>query len=249
MKIRRKLWAWLIAIVLALSVGLAGTNAWIGGLYPHGEAAQQALVSTAAVTVVQTDEAIAFLPAQPQAGFIFYPGGLVPAEAYAPLMRRLAEAGVLCVVPEMPLRLAVLDMNAADGVAAQYPEITRWAIGGHSLGGAMAASYAAEHAADFSALVLLAAYSTAEIPADMAVVSVYGNTDGVLNREKYAKYRGNLPEGTAEVILPGGNHAQFGDYGPQKGDGTATLSVEEQIEQTVQALLPALTGNSERSSE
>lgn len=236
----------LIALVLALALG---GSAWVEAQYPAGEAAQTALVSAKGVTVQRTDAGLVFRPEEPVAGLIFYPGGLVDHEAYAPLMRALAEEGVLCVVPEMPLRLAVLDMNAADGVAAQYPEITRWAIGGHSLGGAMAASYAAKHPEEFSVLVLLAAYSTAEIPADMAVVSVYGDADGVLDREKYAKYRANLPEGAMEVVLPGGNHAQFGDYGPQKGDGAAALSAEEQIEQTVQAILPALTGNSERSSE
>lgn len=243
MKIRRKLWTWLIAVVVALSVGAAGADIWVEGQYPYRDAAAAALVTDAAVTVEQTDSAIAFIPDEPVSGFIFYPGGLVPAEAYAPLLRALAEEGVLCVVPEMPFRLAVLKMNAADGIAAQYPEITRWAIGGHSLGGAMASSYAAGHAEDFSALVLLAAYSTAELPDLMPVASIYGDADGVMNREKYAEYRPNLPENAVELIIPGGNHAQFGDYGHQKGDGAATIPPDEQIRQTVQIILPLLTGD------
>jgi len=157
-------------------------------------------------------------------------------------MHALAEEGVLCVVPKMPLRLAVLDMSAADGIAEQYPGITHWAIGGHSLGGAMAASCAAKHAEEFDALVLLAAYSTAELPEDLSVVSIYGDADGVMNREKYAEYRANLPEQTAEVVIPGGNHAQFGDYGPQKGDGEAAISPQEQLVRTLQAVLPVLLG-------
>ena len=242
MKIRRRLWTWLIAIVLVLAVGMAGANVWVEGQYPHGEAARAALASTADVTVQQADGVIAFLPAEAKAGFIFYPGGLVPAQAYAPLMRALSEAGILCVVPEMPLRLAVLDMSAADGIAARYPEVTRWSIGGHSLGGAMAASYAAAHGEDFSALALLAAYSTAEVPENIAVVSLCGDADQVMNRDKYARYRANLPENTVEVVIPGGNHCQFGDYGHQKGDGTATVSAQEQIALTVQTLLPVLLG-------
>lgn len=242
MKIRRKLWTWLIAIVLVLAVGMAGASVWVEGQYPYQETAAAAMVTDSAVTVEQTDDAIAFIPAEAKAGFIFYPGGLVPAEAYAPLMRALAAEGVLCVVPQMPFRLAVLDMNAAEGIAAQYPDIARWSIGGHSLGGAMAASYAAAHADEYEALVLLAAYSTAELPEDMAVVSVYGDADGVMNREKYAQYRSNWPENAQEIVLPGGNHAQFGDYGAQKGDGTAAISADEQLRQTVQAILPALTG-------
>ena len=245
MKNRRRLWTGLIILALVISVALAGANVWVEGQYPYQAAAAAALVTDAAVTVEQADGAIAFIPAEAKAGFIFYPGGLVPAEAYAPLMRALAEEGVLCIVPEMPFRLAVLDMNAADGIAAQYPEVTRWAIGGHSLGGAMAASYAAAHADEYEALVLLAAYSTAEILENIAVVSVYGDADGVMNREKYAQYRANLPENAQETVIPGGNHAQFGDYGEQKGDGTAAISPDEQLRQTVQAILPVLLGRSE----
>lgn len=242
MKIRRKLWSWLIAVTLVLAVAVAGAKVWVEGQYPYGGAAREALNATENVTVAQTGDSIAFIPDEPAAGFIFYPGGLVPAEAYAPLMQALAEEGVLCVVPKMPLRLAVLDMNAADGVVEQYPEITRWAIGGHSLGGAMAASYAAAHAEAYDALVLLAAYSTAELPESLSVVSAYGDADGVLNREKYVQYRAKLPESAVEVIIPGGNHAQFGDYGVQKGDGAAAISPEEQLAQTLQAILPIVLG-------
>lgn len=243
MKIRRRLWTWLIAIVLVLSVAAAGVNTWVEGQYPYGEAAAAALITDAAVTVEQTDAAIAFIPDEPVSGFIFYPGGLVPAQAYTPLMQALAKEGVLCVVPVMPFRLAVLDTNAADGIAEQYPHITRWAIGGHSLGGAMAASYAAGHEEDFDALVMLAAYSTAKLPEGLSVASIYGNADGVMNRAKYAEYRSNLPENTVELVIPGGNHAQFGDYGSQKGDGLAAIPPQEQLRQTVQIILPLLTGD------
>lgn len=242
MRIRRKLWGWLIAIVLVLAVAAAGATVWVESLYPVQEAAQAALAPAQNVTVQSTDDSIVFIPDEPEVGFIFYPGALVPAEAYAPLLRALAENGVLCVAVHMPLRLAVLDMNAADGIANQYPEITRWAIGGHSLGGAMAASYAAKNAADYDALVLLAAYSTAELPENLSVVSIYGDQDQVMNREKYAEYRGNLPESAVEVIVAGGNHAQFGDYGHQKGDGVASITAQKQLDTTVQAILSVLAG-------
>ena len=253
MKIRRKLWSWLIVIVLVLAVAVAGANIWIERQYPYGTAARDALVSTKTLstttgkvtgrlTVEQTEDAIAFIPDAPRAGFIFYPGGLVPTEAYAPLLRALAEEGVLCVAVKMPLRLAVLDMYAADGIAARYPDVTRWSIGGHSLGGAMAASYAAAHTDEYEALVLLAAYSTTELPEGLSVVSIYGDQDQVMNREKYARYQTNLPEDVQELVISGGNHAQFGDYGHQKGDGMAAVSPEEQLTQTLQAILPALLG-------
>ncbi len=242
MKKHRKSRIVLLSLIVLAALGAVGVSLYAADYYPADLAAQEALATTAAVSVQQTEDGLVFLPADPAAGFIFYPGGKVDHIAYAPLMRALAERGVLCVLTDMPLRLAVLDMNAADGIPEKYPAIPRWAIGGHSLGGAMAASYAAKHADDFDALALLAAYSTAELPEELAVVSVYGTMDTVMDREKYAQYRGNLPEGTIEVVLDGGNHAQFGSYGMQDGDTLARMLPQQQVQETVDALLGVILG-------
>ena len=163
----------------------------------------------------------------------------------ASLMHALAERDVLCVLTDMPLRLAVMDMNAADGVAEKYPEVSRWCIGGHSLGGAMAASYAAGHAEEVDGLALLAAYSAQALPEDMPVVSVYGTADQVLDWGKYEASRVNLPADAQEIAIPGGNHAQFGSYGAQNGDGEATITPQAQWAATAEALLPLLLGTEE----
>lgn len=171
------------------------------------------------------------------AGLIFYPGGKVQPESYAPLMRACASRGVTCVLLEMPLNLAVLDPNAADGVAAQFPQVSRWYVGGHSLGGAMAATYAAGHADELAGLVLLGSYSTADLSGSgLEVLSAYGTEDGVMNREHYARDRANLPADARELVIEGGCHAGFGDYGAQAGDGTPTISCEEQQAQTADAI-------------
>lgn len=245
MRKHRKLLAALLIVAGTVTLCIGGVALYASGYYPADDAALAALASTGSVTVLETADGLVFLPDEPVAGFIFYPGGLVDHVAYAPLMRALAEEGVLCVLTDMPLRLAVLDMNAAAGVAEQYPQVTRWSIGGHSLGGAMAASYAAAHPEDFSALALLAAYSTKPLPEELAVVSLYGTADTVLNREQYESNRVNLPAAAQEITLPGGNHAQFGSYGTQKGDGTPAITAEAQRNATVLALLPVLTGTTQ----
>lgn len=222
------------ALVLLLLVLLCGLYLASEG-YPADETALAALsqVNDAVRTIEVSGDTIAFIPAEAKAGLIFYPGGKVQPEAYAPLMRACAERGLLCVLVKMPGNLAVLHPNAADGIASRYPQVDSWFIGGHSLGGAIAASYAAEHADELDGLILLAAYSTADLHAlPLRVLSVYGSEDGVLNREAYAKNRANLPEGFTETVLDGGCHAYFGAYGAQKGDGTPTLSRSEQISQT-----------------
>ena len=170
-----------------------------------------------------------FAPDQPEAGLIFYPGGKVEYTAYAPLLRMLAEEGILCVALEMPLNLAVLDMNAADGVPERFAEVDDWYIGGHSLGGSMAASHAAENTGTYEGLILLASYSTADLrESGLDVLSIYGSEDGVLNMGKYAEYAVNLPVDTVEYLIDGGNHAQFGSYGHQEGDGAAGITAEVQ---------------------
>lgn len=170
-------------------------------------------------------------------GLIFYPGGKVEYTAYVPLMQACAEQNILCVLVEMPFHLAVLDKNAADGIQENYPEIQEWYIGGHSLGGAMAASYLADHTDQYAGLLLLGAYATEDLSqTSLKTLSVFGSEDHVMNHEKYDKNRENLPENFTETIIEGGCHAYFGVYGSQEGDGIPTISNEEQIRDTAAAI-------------
>ena len=134
----------------------------------------------------------------------------------------------------MPFNLAVFDVKAADGIQNEYPEIEQWYIGGHSLGGSMAASYLAGHP-ELSGLVLLGSYSTYDVSGSR-VLSIYGSHDGVMNSEKYEKYKSNLPSDLSEVIIEGGNHAYFGCYGEQKGDGRAEITNVRQITLTAEII-------------
>lgn len=181
---------------------------------------------------------LAFEPVYADTGLIFYPGGLVESEAYIPLMSALANEGILCVLIDMPLELAVLDVNAADGVMEEFPHITEWYIGGHSLGGSMAASYLADNEEAFRGLILLASYTTDDISdTGVDVLSLYGSLDGVLDMERYEKYKANLPSDYTEYVIEGGNHAYFGMYGEQSGDGEAVILPETQIDVTADRIL------------
>ena len=188
------------------------------------------------------DGTLVFTPEEAETGLIFYPGGKVEYLAYQPLMQAFAAEGILCVLVEMPFNLAVLDVDAADGIQEEFPEIEEWYIGGHSLGGSMAASYVADHTDEYEGLVLLASYSTAELAdSRLNVISIYGSEDEVLNREKYEKNRSNLPADFTEYVIDGGCHAYFGVYGHQEGDGTPTISNQQQIELTAQQLADWIT--------
>lgn len=234
---QRKRWKTiLLGIVCAAAVGIIACGIYVSDFYAANDDAMAAINTVSTVEIREVDDnTYAFIPEQPKAGLIFYPGGKVEYTAYAPLMQAYAEQGFLCVLTEMPMNLAVLDINAADGIQEVFPDIQSWYIGGHSLGGSMAASYAADHVAEFDGLILLAAYSTADLTqSDLKVLSLYGSEDGVLNMEKYEKYRKNLPKSTVEYVIEGGCHSYFGSYGAQEGDGIPQIENKEQIRLTAE---------------
>lgn len=227
----------LCIILLTILVISAVVVVYVNDYYRALDIVSYSLEDSSEVDVVIDDGMISFVPSSPAAGLIFYPGGKVEYESYVPLMKECAENGLLCIIVKMPCNLAVLDINAADGLTDMYPDVDAWYIGGHSLGGAMAASYASKHSDDLDGLVLLAAYSTSDLSETvLSVLEVYGSEDGVMNRNKYEKYYSNLPDDFSEIIIDGGCHAFFGCYGPQKGDGTPSITNEEQISITANAI-------------
>jgi len=229
-----------VVLVLAIIAGVC--ISYVGDYYRADWDAIEAFAPMNSVSTEQHDNGIlVFRPENPTKGFIFYPGGKVEYTAYQPLMAACAQQGVLCILVEMPFNLAVLDINAADGIQEQYPEIEKWYIGGHSLGGSMAASYLAEHVDEYDGLILLGSYSTADLSeTDLDVLSVYGSEDQVMNRDKYEKNKSNLPSDFTEVIIQGGCHAYFGVYGAQEGDGKPAISNEQQIFLTAEQIFKVM---------
>lgn len=214
----------LLIILIFLTVYLTDS-------YTATPEAQTAFKSSAVTESTDADGNLIFAPTgKADAGFIFYPGGKVDYAAYAPLMRACAQNGILCVLTPMPFNLAIFDTGAAEGIADAFPEVEGWYIGGHSLGGSMAAEYAAKNSDEFDGLILLASYSAADISSlSLDVISIYGSEDRILNLEKYNESKQNLPYGFEEHIIEGGSHAYFGMYGEQDGDGVARITPDEQI--------------------
>ena len=226
---------WLIPLVVI--VLLAGAFLLYTGQYYHADTdAQAALESDEAVSVTPTDYGWLFDGPSETDALIFYPGAKVEEAAYAPLLHRLAAQGMDVCLVRMPYRLAFFGISKASVLMDQY-DYLHWYIGGHSLGGAMAARYAAGHADRLTGVILLAAYPTKALDSALSVVTLYGSEDGVLNRSKLEAGRGYLPESARETVIEGGNHAQFGNYGPQAGDGQAVISGLEQQRLTVEEIL------------
>lgn len=236
---KRKTLIIILSIALSIALLVGACAIYLCDYYRADEGAIQVFESAENISVFTTENGnVVFEPMGATVGFIFYPGGKVEHNAYQPLMAELAREGVLCVLVEMPFNLAVLDVNAADGIKAQYPEIEEWYIGGHSLGGSMAATYLVDHIDEYEGLILLGSYSTADLSdTDLKVISIYGSEDRVLNMDKYHENRQNLPNDFVEVVIDGGCHAHFGLYGAQNGDGTPTISSSEQVRITVESII------------
>jgi predicted alpha/beta-hydrolase family hydrolase len=230
---------------LLLLIAVAGFVIW--GMTPSGPMpeATAALLSGSQVTVEKTDVGLVFEPvgSQPTTGLIIYPGGHVDYRAYAPTASQIAAQGYLVVIVPMPLNLAVLNANAAADVIAAYPEIEYWAVGGHSLGGAMAANFAKKNPDQVDGLVLWASYPASSddlTGSGLRVASIYGTLDGLATGMEIDASRALLPVDTTWVPIEGGNHAQNGWYGVQSGDNAATISRQEQQTQIVAATVALL---------
>lgn len=233
MDMRKKLW-WLVPLYIAALLVFA-LLLYIGNYYRADADAVAAMASDETIRVFPTDFGWLFDGPSETDALIFYPGGKVEAEAYAPLCRALAQAGADVCLVRMPLRISLLGENKADEIIGNM-EYERWIIAGHSLGGVCAAIYASKHPEKLAGVVMLASYATQPLDDRLSALYIYGTEDGILNMERYKKNLANAPAHMEELVIEGGNHSQFGSYGMQTSDGVARITPDEQMEQTVTAI-------------
>ena len=222
---------WIVpVIILALLTG--GFLVYSGIYYRADATALAALESDDAVSVTPASYGWFFDGPSAENALVFYPGAKVEETAYAPLLHKLAQEGMDVCLVKMPLRFAFFGADKADAVIKAF-EYEHWYIGGHSLGGAMAAQYAAGHSDQLTGLILFAAYPTKKLDDSLLELSIYGSEDRVLNMEKVEEGKAFAPANYFEYRIEGGNHAQFGNYGVQKGDGAAKITGLEQQQAAV----------------
>lgn len=241
-KRKRKIFIILTTIITLLLVLILNIFLYIGDYYEGDIQAIDACTNNNDIEYKIVDDNIIYEVENPIFGLIFYPGGKVEYNSYIPLMEELASKGVLCVILKMPLNLAILDIDAADGILDMYPEVDNWYVGGHSLGGSIASMYVKDHLSEFKGVILLGSYLNADLSKDnLKVISIYGSEDKVLNHNKYLENKKYLPNDFIEVIIDGGCHSYFGMYGLQDGDGIPTITNIEQINLTTNAIINAIS--------
>ena len=223
---------WLLLIPIILLILFVGFTIW--AYTPLGPM-PEALSALQSNTFVQVTEGpwIVFEPTgnMVDTGLIIYPGGRVDPRSYAPIAQQLSAEGYLVAIVPMPFNLAVFGSGRASDIINGFPEVNKWVIAGHSLGGTMAARYSLQHPEKVQRLALWASYPAASDDLSQSSIpsaSIYGTLDGLTSLQDIENSRQFLPQDTLWVPINGGNHAQFGWYGDQPGDNPANISRETQ---------------------
>jgi hypothetical protein len=229
-----------ITIFIILGIVAIVLYKWLGNPYTPNEIAMQALISDDEIEVT-ISEYISFTPKnlKVERGFIFYPGAKIKPECYAPLAREISKAGYKVIIADMAFNMPIFSINAAKNIMNDFNNINKWTVGGHSLGGVVAARFACNNN-KVESVVLLASYpSNYDLKyLGKKVLSIWGSSDGILNFEKAYKAKEELlPPSTVVVEIEGGNHSQFGNYGTQDGDEEAIISSEEQLKITTDSIV------------
>lgn len=219
---------------------------WMSSSSGPSVEAEYSLISGAGVTVARTEAGWEFAPDddEPTFGLVLYPGAKIDPRSYSTLAREIVESqDAIVVITPMKFGLAVLSPQRANDVLAAHPEIDRWGIIGHSLGGVAACEFASQNPGALRLLVLLAAYPAEDVDLsslDVEVVSITASEDTLLDQEAFEAARARLPADTLFIEIEGGNHAQFGSYGAQRGDGNASIGAVEQRARLLEALQPSM---------
>lgn len=228
-------------LIAALACLLLTVTVWLGNYY-HADEGVLDFEDADELNVEVNSEYLAIYPNESTTGIILYQGAKVDYLAYAPLARAIADRGFLCIIIDSPANIAITDVGKASEFMDIFPGISTWYVGGHSLGGVVAGREIESNPDNYAGLILLASYVDVDLSSlDLNVISVYGDQDIILAHDSYEEGLDRLPS-VNELIIEGGNHAQFGNYGWQSGDGDATISADEQQSLTADFILANIGG-------
>lgn len=192
--------------------------------------------------IYQENGSLTFDALNEDLGFIIYPGGKVDEKAYSPLAKKLNEEGYKVVIAKFPFKLGILDTNEAENIIKKNPNIKSWVIVGHSLGGTCASMYVADNNTLVTGIAFLGSYTNENLrDLPIKTISILGTNDKIVNMENYENTKEMYNTSHKFYEIEGGNHAYYGVYGEQEGDGEATISNEEQIDLSVKYILENFT--------
>ena len=224
-------------LTLAIFLLIVYVFFYLTNCYKASESVNDYLKGDSLVTVKKDENGYLFDGPSEDKILVFYPGGKVEFKSYAPMMHNLAKKGIDTLIIKVPFNIAFFHTKDINKIKENY-NYSSWYLGGHSLGGVVAAGDTIDN--DIDGLILLASYSTKEIECN--TLSIYGSKDGILNKKNYNEYKKNL-KNLKEIVIEGGNHSNFGNYGLQENDNLSTIDKESQQETTIQEILKFIEEN------
>lgn len=233
-----------IGVIVLLSAVIVGMCLFNERPAVQTMATYQSIYSDTTISIAD-DGGVEILPQNEESthtGIIFYVGAQIKPSAYIPLIARIAEKRYACFIPNLTFNMAALEPNAAEQIISNHPEITSWFLAGHSMGGLTASGFADDHRDEVDGLILIAAYTNRDMSdAALPTLAIFGDTDGVMNKNLYDKRKAWNPKDFEEHIKAGANHAQYGDYGKQPRDNDAKITADEQQTKTAKFILDWLS--------
>jgi pimeloyl-ACP methyl ester carboxylesterase len=239
--IRRRLAKVGIGVLVVIALVSVAFGVYVNMVMPGERAEALRVWNDRGVSITSTDHSIVLAPTGPSngTGLVFIPGAKVDPYAYMFKLSSLVEDGVTVVITKPTLNLAFFDTRPLSSFTADAPGVADWFVGGHSLGGVKACMLADDPAV--SGLILFGSYCANDLSdTDLDVVSISGSADGLSTPEKIANAAAMLPADTEFVEIAGANHAAFGDYGVQPGDGEATIDTDAVRDAITSILEPVL---------
>lgn len=243
--LRRRVTAIGAAALAALLLVVVGFLVWANVLFLADREVVLDALDNPEVSISIVDEGVLIEPttaAEPATGLVFVPGAKVEPFAYVGVLTEVVSAsGITVLITEPTLNLALFDQRPLEAFTSAAPEVTQWAVGGHSLGGVRACFLA--ETPDVVALVLFGSFCANDLSgSDLAVLSLEGSNDELTTQQQIEDARGLLPEDAVRVLITGANHASFGDYGPQPGDGPLETD-RETVRGTIAEEITELVGS------
>lgn len=229
----------IIILLTVLIIFVVGFFIWLSNGYSLQENDMKYLQSNSKVEVTVDENYTYFTPKNVSAtkGFIFYPGERIDSSSYAKLCNNVASYGYKVVAVDMPFNYANFGKNKATKVIEDNPQITKWVIGGDSIGGTVACEYAVNNK-NVEGIVLISSYPRENISElGFKVLSLWGSKDNVVDYKELINSKEQLPKDTKYVEIEGANHSQFANYGMYSGDEEALISSDEQMDITVRNIV------------
>lgn len=172
-------------------------------------------------------------------GFIIFTGAKMDEKSYAYIAELLHKEGHTVVLPKFMFHMSSTGTNRGIEIMESNPEIEKWFLIGHSIGGMPISRIAVQKPANLQGLAFLASYVSTDLSElDVSAIHIMASNDNFYSEKQRAEERLDyLPKNSTVITIEGASHQGFGAYDSWGDRGGATLPWKEQQKQAVRMML------------